>query len=542
MQGLQNFVSRKHTNSPHNALDGDQPAPKTDRQTVGANARVSIKNGLPSQRRTPIPGALGRGSANAQNSSAVLQNPPRRVQSAQGHTVKRDLYDTDAESLDTTIDHSVIQAQESQQMDRHYQQNEQAFDLGNDGGIEQGHPDSSSSDHAFEITHDEEEFLEEQGLGNLPLDRKIAFLQHARQFEFREIDGDSYPTTTNGEPSELDGLQEPPSDYRHKGGKTSPLHQPQNIKYESVQPEVRQQTHYQQKLHMPAPRQSLPKPSQLFEQSAQLRDQTRASAPTVQQARQDTQHHRIVPQSSQPTAFSQANAGVAVATLPAHSNPYPNVKNEAYGQQYVHHQHPGPSRVQLNVEEVKPIAQPVPVERPFVAQAIPKQIVYQPQPEEVPTDEPEAMQVEDYDPETLFQMNYETLKNESFDIDPRAKRPVLSEEDTKKPLAERLILVQKNLDPAKQAEFFHSLPTSEWEDAGDWFLDQCQNMIQRMKQARQKKRKLAQEFEDEMEKRHKHVSKKHRQVEQAMEKMKAQGENLVPRSPRPSRSAKPKRS
>jgi DNA-binding protein H-NS len=102
-------------------------------------------------------------------------------------------------------------------------------------------------------------------------------------------------------------------------------------------------------------------------------------------------------------------------------------------------------------------------------------------------------------------------------------------------------LVQKNLDVGQQSEFFRSLPTTEWEDAGDWFLDQFQNIVQRIRQARQKKRKLAQDFEAEVEKRYEHVSKRQNQVQHAMDRMKEQGEGLVPRSPKPSKSPRPKR-
>ena len=129
-------------------------------------------------------------------------------------------------------------------------------------------------------------------------------------------------------------------------------------------------------------------------------------------------------------------------------------------------------------------------------------------------------------------MSYGQLRNESFDTNPRARPSVPSKEDLQKPLVERLELVQQNPDAVQQSEFFQSLPTTEWEDAGDWFLDRFQDIIRRTKEARQKKRKLAQEFEAEVEKRHEHVSKRQHQVQQAMEKMKSQGEGLVPRSPR----------
>ncbi|XP_014553080.1 hypothetical protein COCVIDRAFT_40870 [Bipolaris victoriae FI3] len=543
---MQGFVKdRQNTNSPHNALANAQHVPKTDRQAVGANARVSIKNGLPSQRRTPVSGALGRGSANAQNSSAVLQNP-RRVHSAQGHTQKRDPYDTDAESLDTTIDQSVVQLEGGPQNEQHYHQNEQVFGLDVSGDVGESNPGSEEPEHPYEkenqgITQDDEEFLEENGLSHIDQAQKVAFLRQAGRLDLPNVEGDSYPTTTNGEPSELDGMQQLPSDYRYEDRQSSPFRQHFNVKHEPGQPNVLQATHRQQKLHMPAPRQSLSKPSQLFEQSAQLRDQTRANAPTVQQPRQNIQQHRVVPQSGQPPVHNQPNAGVTPAGFSMFANPYQNTHVEANNQQYVHRQQPGPSYVQFQFEPVKSMEPPAPVEYPFSAQAIPKQTSYQPPIEQVAIEEPQTIQIEDYDPETLFNMKYESLKNESFDTDPRAKPPVLTEEDAQKSLPERLVLVQKNLTPDKQASFFSSLPTSEWEDAGDWFLDQFQTIIQRTKQARQKKRKLVQEFEEEVEKRHRHVAKKQQQVEQAMEKMKTQGESLVPRSPRPSKSPRPRR-
>ncbi|KAF2035181.1 hypothetical protein EK21DRAFT_48216, partial [Setomelanomma holmii] len=137
-----------------------------------------------------------------------------------------------------------------------------------------------------------------------------------------------------------------------------------------------------------------------------------------------------------------------------------------------------------------------------------------------------------YDLETLHKMSYDDLKTESFDTNPQAPEQPLSTEMFQKPLIERLEHVQKNFGHDKQAEFFQSLSTTEWEDAGDWFLEQFSAIIRRSRDARKKKRKLAQDFEDEVEKRHKHVSKKQHQVEDAMSKMKAQGEGLVPKSPR----------
>jgi hypothetical protein len=147
----------------------------------------------------------------------------------------------------------------------------------------------------------------------------------------------------------------------------------------------------------------------------------------------------------------------------------------------------------------------------------------------------------DYDVKTLHAMRYDELRDESFDINPRLSDPPLSGEMLNKPLVERLAHVQEKFDAGKQSDFFRALPTAEWEDAGDWFLDQFSSIIKRTKEARQEKRKLAQGFEKEIEKRHKLVSKKQQHVASAMNKMQAQGQGLVPRSPRPSKSPRPKK-
>ena len=138
-------------------------------------------------------------------------------------------------------------------------------------------------------------------------------------------------------------------------------------------------------------------------------------------------------------------------------------------------------------------------------------------------------------------MTYDQLRDESFDKSPREREHILPEDMREKSLPERLQFAQQKLDPAAQSEFFSSLPTNEWEDAGDWFLYQFSAIIKRTKEARQKKRKTAEGVEQKIEARHEHVAKKQRLVEGAMAKMKAQGEGLVPKSPRASKSPRPRR-
>jgi hypothetical protein len=133
-------------------------------------------------------------------------------------------------------------------------------------------------------------------------------------------------------------------------------------------------------------------------------------------------------------------------------------------------------------------------------------------------------------------MKYEQLRNEDFDDNPRATAAILSEDMREKPLVDQLEYVQKSFNPTDKSKFCCELPRKDWEDAGDWFLSQFADIIKRTQEARQKKRKLAKEFEDEVERRHRHVADRKMQVEHALGEMQRQGQGLIPKSPRPSKS------
>jgi hypothetical protein len=533
---MQNFVSHR-TGSPHPVN------PK--RLANAADARIPIKKGPAAQQPQGQSSIPSRGLGNIQNSSAVLQQAPQHRHSGQGHGQKRDLYDTDAESLDTSVNQSVVQVEDSQIKDQH-QQHGQIVDLDHgpdDDGSSEEEDDESDDD---ELDPEELDVIRENGLEHVSHEKQLDYLyQTGHRVAFQNIEGDSYPTTTNGEPSEFEVGHDAPAEFYDDGGYVSPspqrLHPNQSARSSALQPPQQQQI-----LHMPVPNHGMNKPSPLFQQSAHIRDQQRFSAPQAPRPGQNFQTNANPLPSSQPPTYSQANPTPAVA-LPLKSNFHSNTRGQSNQPpkqaQQAHRQLSGPSRVQFQAAAItKPIEPPAQSKRPYSVRAKVDPVPQQQPIMQAPVEEIQTVQNGDYDRETLLTMRYEDLKNEGFDLDPRAEPSVLTEEVLQKPLVERLEYVQQNLDVGEQSHFFSSLPTSEWEDAGDWFLDQFQSIIQRTKQARQSKRKLAQEFEDEVEKRHKHVSKKQHQVQEAMAKMKAQGEGLVPRSPRPSKSPRPKRS
>ncbi|KAF2824231.1 hypothetical protein CC86DRAFT_371613 [Ophiobolus disseminans] len=538
---MQRFVKN------HGGVDGPpnaQDAQKTsNRQAIAANAKVSTKH-RPSSRQShsaQVPSGIpSRGLGNVQNTSAAIQHAPHRGIS--GPRQKRDLYDTDGDSIDTTVNQPVVKVEDSQQGHQQpYPQPDQIVDLGSEAKSDEEESDVEEGEDEYDneynnepvFTQQDVDYLTQQNQLHLSRSEAFAYLQQNQPGRFRTIDGDSYPTTTEGDPSEVHRDQEPPSEYYDDEGQVSPS--PQRHAINGHRPLTPPSMH--RGPMAPAVNRTMNRDYAIFNQSAALRNQQRAN--NLGQLPANSHQGNAAPlPSSQLPSYSQANREVFQPKSPnPQAHPNHHVAFQQPHQPQVNIPQPPPKRSQGMIHPQVRIS----VEHPQTARTkevpiIQPQQVAQPRDEQIP-----AHPYGDYDLEILHKMHYDQLKNESFDTDPRAPDQPLSDDMLQTPLVERLEHVQKNLEPAKQVEFFHSLPTTEWEDAGDWFLDQFSSIITRTKEARQKKRKLAQGFEDEIEKRHEHVNKKQNQVEDAMNKMKAQGEGLVPRSPRPSESPRRKK-
>jgi hypothetical protein len=330
---------------------------------------------------------------------------------------------------------------------------------------------------------------------------------------FGGMEGDSYPTTTSGEPSEWKGKEESVSEVHDYGTTVVPQHrQPE------THPTVPRPLPQQSIPRGPSPNNYIPRrptpDKNIFKAGAKLREQKWATNGTTQLANRN-------------------NSGIVPSHR--HQNPTPaNGLPERGFQQPLQTPQPRASNPQaFNV--------PRPLNPVTSAPTHTNDIVNnQNAPSELAEQEGETSYC-DYNYEALTKMSYNELKDESFDTDPNAEPSVLPDNIASQPLGDRLAFARQNLDARDQANFFSSLPATEWEEAGDWFLDQFSSLIEQSRKARQKKRKLAHAFEDEVEQRHQHVAKRQQQVEDAMAKMKAQGEGLMPRSPRPSKSSKPRR-
>lgn len=141
----------------------------------------------------------------------------------------------------------------------------------------------------------------------------------------------------------------------------------------------------------------------------------------------------------------------------------------------------------------------------------------------------------DYSAEDLFKMDYHELKAESFDVDPNASGFEFPSIQLGTDLNSKLDAVAA-LDQQQQINFFASLPINEWEQAGDWFVAQFGDVLNKLKTNRQEKREVAKAFENEIEKRHEAVSKKRKQTEDELSGMKESGVKVLQGTPKKART------
>lgn len=471
-----------------------------------------------------------------ESSESIAQQQPLPAPHQQSHQRpsgedrRHSPWDTDAESIDTTIDQSIAQVENVQQHQHHQQQLQHNHEEAEAGSGEASDPDELE-DEVVELSENVIEFLAEHDLADATRKEQMSFLKLSQPHLFPTIDGDSYPTTTDGHPTEWDEQPEP--HYKDLG---SP-----SISSERLSRHLNVASSNQQPLqtlasNLPDSNLAIPHGSKFWRQGAQIREQERNDNAVQVRTHFDRELDTTQPPASQPPLQSQITNE---RHLPAPSAMHAHVKDIFQTGQSI------PPR-RSNRAEPRHVHNPVAqASEPTVrhtstmhAHVVP---MVQQHVEFAPVSEAQALPEGDYDPEVLAGMAYDDLRDESFDKNPRQRDPFLPKDMREKPLSERLHFVQLEFDPAKQSEFFGALPTSEWEDAGDWFLDQFSAIIQKTKEARQKKRKAAQELEQEIEGRHQQISKKQRLVEGAMAKMQAQGEELVPKSPRSSKGPRPKR-
>lgn len=140
----------------------------------------------------------------------------------------------------------------------------------------------------------------------------------------------------------------------------------------------------------------------------------------------------------------------------------------------------------------------------------------------------------DHYPPQLYDMTFSQLKAAPFDSDPNAAQldslAMLRPEDPVNKKMDALF----SMDAHVKQEYFISLGIEEWEEAGDWFLESFSKLTAQFKTARQEKRKIAREFESEVEQRHESISKKRKLIVGAMDEMKESGGRVLQGTPKKS--------
>jgi len=132
----------------------------------------------------------------------------------------------------------------------------------------------------------------------------------------------------------------------------------------------------------------------------------------------------------------------------------------------------------------------------------------------------------DYDEETLKGMKYSELKSEDWDNYPNHKPFALPIEIQKSTLGQQMeYYASRDVDDL--ALFFEHLSTKQWEEAGDWLIDKFADLLKQLKEKRQEKRALTEEFETEIEAREKAVRGKSEHLDKKFNEMRASGEDML---------------
>ncbi|KAH8590533.1 extracellular mutant protein 11-domain-containing protein [Bisporella sp. PMI_857] len=162
-----------------------------------------------------------------------------------------------------------------------------------------------------------------------------------------------------------------------------------------------------------------------------------------------------------------------------------------------------------------------------------------------PVQEPPISQEPDLSPyhndDSLIEMSFSDLKNESWDEDPNTKSlpnrtsppssPPLTESEESRTLEQRFVHIIKKYsgkteDPqhiAEQSTFFSSLPLDEWDEAGDLFIGRFGDIMNKLKNARQAKRQLFAKAEQELEERERLIKGKSGFLDERLGKMRTGG-------------------
>lgn len=132
----------------------------------------------------------------------------------------------------------------------------------------------------------------------------------------------------------------------------------------------------------------------------------------------------------------------------------------------------------------------------------------------------------DYDDQALNSMTYGELQQEPFDVDP-AKAIVQNGHGAEGDKLEGKLEQSRQQGGKEQQHMFATMSIDDWEASGDWFVDQFAEIMKKMKGARQNKRRMIQDFEDEASHREEAVRLRSEAVDRKLAKMRQNGQRVV---------------
>ena len=135
----------------------------------------------------------------------------------------------------------------------------------------------------------------------------------------------------------------------------------------------------------------------------------------------------------------------------------------------------------------------------------------------------------DYDDEKLKSMTYKDLKKETWDpkISSQKRANPAGTQNSEFSFEDCIEYTVKHESAENQVQFFEDMPMTEFEDAGDFFIDKFVDLMQKIKEARKKKRELVTAFETEIEIREKAVRGKSETFDKKFKDMRAGGEGVL---------------
>lgn len=131
----------------------------------------------------------------------------------------------------------------------------------------------------------------------------------------------------------------------------------------------------------------------------------------------------------------------------------------------------------------------------------------------------------DYDDKLLSGMTYKDLQDEPFDAVPDVSG--LNGRDSAAAGLPQKLDQHRQQGEREQRQLFSSMSIEEWEESGDWFVDQFSSIMTRLRDARRDKRCMIKSFETEAAEREETIRSRSDAIERKLDKMRQDGQKVV---------------